>query len=271
MLEAKRRAAIFLLLAFILAAVAGYLVLEKVKQLNAELGGMVEIYVANGDIPARTLLQASQLTKMEIPQKFLTASHITDEKDILGQVSVVPLDEGDIITQNMLKSYSNLQNENNRLVALYRTDKIQFDQEIAALDRVDIIVSIEKDGEKNTELFMKDVAVAFAQGTGENFAGIGVEVASEDATKLIHMQNYAEYIRVLKANVGQDVEVTEEQGEEGKEDVPEASTKQPSKTEQQTQPQTESQPNTQTNPATQTNPEDAEASNKDAKSSEGNS
>jgi len=201
-LEAKRRAAIFLLLAFILAAVAGYLVLEKVKQLNADLGGMVEIYVSNGDIPARTLLQPNQLTKMEIPQKFLTSSHITDEKDILGQVSVVPLDEGDIITQNMLKSYSNLQNENNRLVALYRTDNIQFDQEIAALDRVDIIVSFEKGGEKSTELFMKDVAVAFAQGTGENFAGIGVEISSEDATKLIHMENYAEYIRVLRQMLG---------------------------------------------------------------------
>ncbi|QCR31534.1 Flp pilus assembly protein CpaB [Lysinibacillus sp. SGAir0095] len=268
MLEAKRRAAIFLLLAFILAAVAGYLVLEKVKQLNAELGGMVEIYVSNGDIPARTLLHESQLTKMEIPQKFLTASHITDKNDILGQVSVVPLKEGDIITDNMLKSYSNLQDENNRLVALYRTDKIQFDQEIAALDRVDIIVSLEEEGKKSTELFMKDVAVAFAQGTGENFAGIGVEVSSEDATKLIHMENYAEYIRVLKANVGQDVEVSEVEEKPasvGKEEAPAEST------ETQTETKTEDKPNTPTDPKSQTNTEEAPASNTNAKTSEGNS
>ncbi|WP_404427577.1 SAF domain-containing protein [Ureibacillus chungkukjangi] len=270
MLEAKRRAAIFLLLAFILAAVAGYLVLEKVKQLNAELGGMVEIYVSNGDIPARTLLHSSQLTKMEIPQKFLTASHITDENDILGQVSVVPLKEGDIITDNMLKNYSNLQNENNRLVALYRTDKIQFDQEIAALDRVDIIVSIEEEGKKNTELFMKDVAVAFAQGTGENFAGIGVEVSSEAATKLIHMQNYAEYIRVLKANVGQDVEISEEQqkpAEEVKEETPTPTPADSTEAETKTETQAE-QPK---DPATETNTEEAPASNTTAESSEGNS
>jgi Flp pilus assembly protein CpaB len=201
-LEAKRRAAIFLLLAFILAAVAGYLVLEKVKQLNAELGGMVEIYVANGNIPARELINSSQLTKMEIPQKFLTSSHITSESDITGQVSVVPLKEGDIITSNMLKNHSNLLNKNNRLVALTRTDKIVFDQEVAALDRIDIIVSQEVDGEKKTELLMKDVAVAYAQGTGENFAGIAVEVSADEATKLIHIQNYAEYIRILKANAG---------------------------------------------------------------------
>ena len=202
MLEARRRAAIFLLLAFILAAVAGYLVLEKVKQLNAELGGMIEIYVANGNIPAREPINTTQLTKMEIPQKFLTSSHITSDSDIIGQVSVVPLKEGDIITSNMLKNHSNLLNENNRLVALIRTDKVVFDQEVSALDRIDIIVSQEIDGEKKTELFMKDVAVAYAQGTGENFAGVAVEVSVNDATKLIHIQHYADHIRVLKANAG---------------------------------------------------------------------
>lgn len=204
MLEAKRRAAIFLLLAFLLAAVAGYLVLEKVKQLNAELGGMVEIFVSNGSIPTRTMLQPNQLTKMEIPQKFLTDSHITSESEVMGYVSVVPLEEGDIVTKNMLKNFANLQNENNRLVALYRTDKVQFDQEIAALDRVDIIVSHDKNGEKATEIFMKDVAVAYAQGTRDNFAGIAVEISVTDVPKLIHMQNYADHIRILKANVGQD-------------------------------------------------------------------
>ena len=202
MLEARRRAAIFLLLAFILAAVAGYLVLEKVKQLNAELGGMIEIYVANGNIPAREPINNTQLTKMEIPQKFLTSSHITSDSDIIGQVSVVPLKEGDIITSNMLKNHSNLLNENNRLVALIRTDKVVFDQEVSALDRIDIIVSQEVDGEKKTELLMKDVAVAYAQGTGENFAGVAVEVSVNDATKLIHIQHYADHIRVLKANAG---------------------------------------------------------------------
>jgi Flp pilus assembly protein CpaB len=210
MLEAKRRAAIFLLIAFLLAAAAGYLVLEKVKQLNAELGGMVEIYVSNGNIPTRTLLQANQLTKMEIPKKFVTDSYITSESEIIGYVSVVPLEEGDIVTKNMLKNFTSLQNENNRLVALYRNDKVQFDQEIAALDRVDIIVSHEKNGEKTTEVFMKDIAVAYAQGTGENFAGIAVEVSIKDASMLIHVQNYADYIRVLKANVGRDNVAVEE-------------------------------------------------------------
>src|SRR5690606_27771780 len=123
MLEAKRRAAIFLLLAFILAAVTGYLVLEKVKELNAELGGMTSIYIAKGSIPSRSQIELSQVTKMDIPNKFLTDSHIVSEKDFEHQVSIVPLNPGDIITKNMIKPISNLQDANNRLVTMYRTDK----------------------------------------------------------------------------------------------------------------------------------------------------
>ena len=50
---------------------------------------------------------------------------------------------------------------------------------------------------------MKDVLVADAKGTENTLEFISVEIAAEDAPKLIHMQNYADHIRVLKANVGQ--------------------------------------------------------------------
>ena len=109
MLESKKRAAIFLILAFLLALAAGYLVLEKVKDLNAELGGMTKIYVAKGDIPVRTLIDESNVTTMEIPNKYENKSHITNKDDFVDKVSVVPLTEDEIITKNMLKPFSNLQ------------------------------------------------------------------------------------------------------------------------------------------------------------------
>lgn len=206
MLEAKRRAAVFFILAFLLAAATGYMVLQKVKDLNSELGAMTKIYVAKEDILSRTVITKNQVTVMELPNKFVTDSHITSFEDLQYRVSVVPLSEGEIITHNMIKPASTLQNENNRMVTLQESEKLRFDQEIADLDRVDIIVSTETDGKRNTSVFMKDVVVRFAQGfdkKGKAIRGIGVEVTSEEAPKLIHMQNYAEHIRVLKANVGQ--------------------------------------------------------------------
>lgn len=214
MLEAKRRAAVFFILAFILAAATGYMVLQKVKDLNSDLGAMTKIYVAKGDIPSRTVIQENQVTVMELPNKFVTDSHITRLQDLKYQVSVVPLKKGDMITHNMIKPASNLQNENNRLVSLNSTEKVQFDQVIEALDRVDIIVSTDNNGDRKTTLFMKDVVVRAADGSNKGMRGIAVEVTAEQAPKLIHMQNYADHIRILKANVGQNSlpsEETEEQ------------------------------------------------------------
>ncbi|UII56301.1 SAF domain-containing protein [Cytobacillus spongiae] len=229
MLESKRRAAIFLLLAFILALTAGYLVFNKVRDLNAELGGMTKVYVANGDIPVRTLIQENQITTVEIPNKFVNSAHLTEEdKDkLVNKVSVVPLTEGELITRNMLKPYTELRNENNRLIAMYPSEKVQFDQVIETLDRVDIIVSTNTNGEEKTEIFMRDVPVAFAQGEGSEFAGVALEVSMEDAPKLIHMQNYADKVRVLKANVGKgDTVDLSEQEEQQEEQASEATTDQ---------------------------------------------
>ncbi len=189
-----------------LAVVAGFLVFQKVRDLNSELGGMTKIYVAKGDIPVRTLIQENQITTMEIPNKFVNKKqHITKKEDLLNSVSVVPLAKEDVITKNMLKPATNLQNENNRLVALYPSEKIQFDQVVSPLDRVDIIVSTETDGQPTTEIFMRDVPVAWADGDKpEDFAGAALEVSIEDAAKLIHVQNYADKVRILKANVGKE-------------------------------------------------------------------
>ncbi|RFU67759.1 flp pilus assembly protein CpaB [Peribacillus saganii] len=204
MLESKRRAAIFLLLAFLLASVAAYLVYEKVKNLNAELGGMTKVYVAGTNIPVREPIQENQITTMDIPNKFVNEGFIKNKDDLLNMVSVVPLSKEEIITKNMIKPYSNLREENNRLVAMYPSEKVQFDQIIETLDRVDIIVSTENKGQTKTEIFMRDVPVAFAQGKGDKFAGVALEVKMEDAPKLIHIQNYADKVRVLKANVGKE-------------------------------------------------------------------
>ncbi|WP_240620396.1 Flp pilus assembly protein CpaB [Peribacillus acanthi] len=217
MLESKRRAVIFLMLAFLLAATAGYMVLQKVKALNSELGGMTKIYIANGDIPARTLIQSNQITTTEIPNKFVNPSHVLKKEELLNQVVVVPLGDKEMITKNMIKPYSNLRKEDNRLVAMYPSEKVQFDQVVEFLDRVDIIVSTKEGNVAKTEVFMRDVPVAYADMKNKQFTGVALEVSAEDAPKLIHIQNYADKVRVLKANVGKadEMEVESEASVEG--------------------------------------------------------
>lgn len=215
MLESKRRAIIFFTLSFLLAIAAGFLFLQKVSAINSELGGMTEIYIAAEDIPSRSVIQPQQLTTTEIPNRFVNESHITSLQDIANRVSVVPLSSGDIITKNMMKPFSSLREENNRLVTIVQSERIRFDERLEALDRIDIIVSHKFDGNNKTTIFMKDVLVAAELTSDGEFVGVAVEVPVEDAPELIHMQNYADSIRVLKANVGKgEVESTEQSEKE---------------------------------------------------------
>ncbi|MBM4763241.1 SAF domain-containing protein [Bacillus sp. B15-48] len=203
MLESKRRAAIFLLLAFLLALAAGYLVFEKVKQLNSELGGMTKIYIANDSIQARTPIKENQITTEEIPNKFIKPNwHIVDKEDILNKVSIIPINDGEIIPETILKDFSIATDETKRLIAMYPSETVQFDQEVEPLDRVDIVVSTENSGQRKTEIFMRDVLVYFASKEDGNFLGAALEVGIDDAPRLIHMQHYADKIRILKASSG---------------------------------------------------------------------
>lgn len=229
MLESKRKAIIFLSLSFLLAITAGILFLGKVKSLNSDLGGRTKVYVAATDIASRTLIRPDQVTTIELPTRFVKGSesesesesraYVTDVSELVNKVSVVPMSKGNLITQNVLKEVSNVQNENNRLVAIFENEKVHFDQVVEAQDRVDIIVSHKLNDQPKTEVFMKDVLVSSVS-PGKKFTGVAVEVSEEDAPKLIHMQNYAESMRILKANVGK-----EDQNQVEKPAVPKEETK----------------------------------------------
>lgn len=213
MIESKRKAIIFFVLAAILAGTAGFLTLTKVKELNSDLGTMVSVYAAKGDIASRSVITPKDVAVEEIPKKFLTDQHITSTDDLQNKVSVIPLSAGDLITKNMLKQASAVMEENNRLITLMASDRVFFDEQLEALDRVDIIVSVHFDNENKTQIFMKDVKVARVANDNKKFAGVQLEVSLEQAPKLIHMQNYADSVRIIKANVGA-----------GKEDEPKTDT-----------------------------------------------
>jgi Flp pilus assembly protein CpaB len=90
-----------------------------------------------------------------------------------------------------------------------QSDRIQFDSPLQPFDRVDIIVSKRKDNGKDstTQVFMKDVLVGEVyngapqkQSDRSILSGVGLDVPLADAVRLIDMENYAEHIRILKAD-----------------------------------------------------------------------
>jgi Flp pilus assembly protein CpaB len=203
LLESKRRAIIFFVIAILLAALSGYFILQKVKELNADLGTMVNVYVSNKEIHSRALITPDDITTTEIPAKYLRKEYITDIDEFVNSVSVVPLSEGQIITRNMLKTASTVTEEDHRLITILQAENTFFDEVLYDMDRVDIVVSHEVNGEDVTEVFMTDLKVVRVAEKDGEFSGVQVEVPFDDITELIHMQHYAETFRVIRANVGQ--------------------------------------------------------------------
>ncbi len=235
MLESKRKAIIFIVLSILLAVTAGFLVLKKVQALNTNLGTSVKIFVASKEISSRTLITPQNIKTEEIPKKFLKDYHITNVDELVNKVSVVPLSEGDIITKNILKQASSVVDENNRLITLMQNERVFFDEPLEALDRVDIIVSHRFSGKEETSLFMRDVKVSRVAKKDNKFQGVQLEVSIDKAPELIHMQNYADSLRIIKANVGK-----EEETDEGKEEK--AEVKQEEKKAEDTKPTESSKP-----------------------------
>jgi Flp pilus assembly protein CpaB len=231
MLESKRKAIIFITLSVLLAILAGVMFLQKVKALNNQLGDTTPVYVAKTEITSRELIKPSQVKTIEMPNKFITDKHIVDKSKLANMVSIVPLSQDDIITTSMLKEASNVRDQNNRLVTIVPSEKVSFDQELEISDRVDIIVSHKFEDKPKTELFMSDVLVSMVAKKDGKFKGVRLEVSVEDAAKLIHMQNYADSVRVLKANVGK-AEATDKQEKpsEPKTETPAPAPKAPEKT-----------------------------------------
>ncbi|RLL46514.1 flp pilus assembly protein CpaB [Oceanobacillus piezotolerans] len=205
MFESKRRALIFITLSFILAAIAGLMFFNTYADLNENLGQTTEIYIADKNIPSRESISSEHVRTMQIPNRFITDAHILSLNQLEDQVSIVPLLEGDILTTSMLRPYSDVTEEGNRLVKLFSEwDNVHFDQNLEALDRVDIVVSQSTEEGPETEIFMRDIPVANVETNEEGNPNVTLEVAVEEAPSLIHVQNYADSVRVLKANSGKD-------------------------------------------------------------------
>lgn len=216
MLDAKRKAMIFLALAFILAILAATLLLNEIRNAQASLGETIQVAVAKEDIQTYTPLDESMITWENIPASTEISSYVQDEQELVSTVSIVPVKKGDLITKNILRSTVDVP-EDHRIVWLNATENVVMDQTVVEGDQVDIIVSYQsKRSETRTVRMFDGVDVVQRvepeEDEDDKEASIKVSLPIEEAEELIHFQNTANQIRVLLANQAE-VEVTKDKEE----------------------------------------------------------
>ncbi|MFC7443328.1 hypothetical protein [Laceyella putida] len=207
---------LFLVVALFLSAIAGYLFMQKVSAVDETLGDFATVYVANKSINARQPLRPEDFDEVKVPQQYIQQSAITNMQGIKLEngifpitklVTVVPLQKGDLLTLNMLKSDTTLSSDKKRMVMLNRSDKVGFDDVFSYNDRVDIIVTLPNS--KSLVYMQKVPVVALAKDPQGNVTGLGLEMTLTEAADFVDKQVNAINIRVLKAPNAEDIKGAE--------------------------------------------------------------
>lgn len=206
MIDAKRKAMIFLTVAFILSVVTSVLVLNEVRSAQDSLGERTSVAVAASNIQPYSEINAEMIEWVEIPQADGFTSFIRDLSDVQDAVTIVQLQEGDLLTHNILRSAADIP-QDHRIVWLNATPNVVMDQAVVAGDTVDIVVtSTSEETDLTTTRVFENVEVIQRDQGSEETANIKISLHINDAEQFIHFQNTADSIRVLLANQIQQTE-----------------------------------------------------------------
>lgn len=206
MISAKRKAFIFLTFAFLLAIVMGWFINSQVSQAKELMGQSVKVAVAKKDVSAYTEITPDMIDWLSIPKSSAVSSFLTSEKEMEDHLFIVNMKKGDLITRNLIRARVDIP-EGYRIVWLNPTENVIMDQEIFVGDKVDIIASYKSDneGKIETKRIMNNIDVIQSESTrgdDKNNTGMAIKVSLtiQQAEQLIHMQNTADQIRILRVN-----------------------------------------------------------------------
>ncbi|UOE92265.1 MULTISPECIES: SAF domain-containing protein [Bacillaceae] len=198
MINAKRKAFLFLSLAFILALFTAFYVLTEISKAQEALGETIRVAVAKQDLRSYSVLTPDKIDWIEVPRSTQQSSYILNASEIEESIVIVNLAKGDLLTNNIVRPVIDIPN-NHRIVWLNPTSNVIFDQSVTGGDIVDIIVSYKDGNDHLTKRRFQDVDVVTAEERDSKVL-IKVSMDLQDAEELIHFQNTAQQIRVLRVN-----------------------------------------------------------------------
>lgn len=203
MIDSKRKAILFLTIAFVLAIIASGVILVQINEAKAQLGETVMVAAAASTIGSYHEINESDIKWVELPKSSAYESFITDEEQIEDAIAVVELREGELLTRSIVRKKLNIP-DNERVVWLNPTENVLIDQQVAEGDRVDIIVSYEVGDGVETKRLLSGVSVVQVEEGKEMGPVVKISLPIEDAEQLIHYQNLAKQVRVLRVNQASD-------------------------------------------------------------------
>lgn len=133
----------------LIAVVLVYLYIRNIQEsAGPEEIEMARVVRATTDIPPRTTITEHMLEEIEVPAEIVTMDTVTELEEILGQVSMGPIYEQQILMRQMfreetaLEDLSRMLQEGQRAVTVGVTEVSGLGGNIQPGDNVDVLVSI---------------------------------------------------------------------------------------------------------------------------------
>jgi pilus assembly protein CpaB len=102
-MNSRQRRGVILLLLSVLCALGAFAgVLSVISDVKSKVGPEVTAYRLKTDVPPYTALGAGQFEKIEMPERWLSRTAVTDLADIRGKIAVTTLREGSLLQSDMI-------------------------------------------------------------------------------------------------------------------------------------------------------------------------
>ncbi|MFB7588113.1 Flp pilus assembly protein CpaB [Streptomyces sp. NPDC056169] len=102
-MNSRQRRGVILLLLSVLCALGAFAgVLTVISDVNAKVGPEVTAYRLNGNVKPYTPLRADQFEKISMPKRWLSATAVTDLRQIEGRIAVTELRKGSLLQTDMI-------------------------------------------------------------------------------------------------------------------------------------------------------------------------
>ncbi|MBT9283091.1 MAG: Flp pilus assembly protein CpaB [Hydrogenibacillus schlegelii] len=196
MLDARRKAIIFFVLALAMATIASAIIVNEWNKVRSAWGETVRVAVAAVDIQPYTAITPEMIDWQALPKQFVTTGFITEAQKLKDSIALVEIQKGDFLTPNIIRARADL-SPGERIVWLNISNNVFLDQIVAPGDRVDLIVTHQEEGKLVTERLFSDVLVIQRDTDDKGKMVVKVVLPLSEAERLIYYQNTANQIRVL--------------------------------------------------------------------------
>lgn len=221
----QRRGVLFILLSVVIAVVVFFLVASYVGTVSSKVGSVVTVYRAADDLPAYTTLDESTIVADEVPERWLSSSARVTQDELLGRKVGVNLEEGTMITTDILVPPSDL-SPTEREIAINVDEVTGIADRIVPGDHVDIYaVFADVPGlPKQVRVLVEDVRVVSVRGsqvqvdedsdTGQtSVVPVTLALEPNDALAVTYASAFAKEVRLVGLPAGSGEDRTGEEDE----------------------------------------------------------